>query len=356
MKIDNLRRYFKLNVFRNKSIVEVGGSRIEGNRKIFGYKSCFSYPNLSSCLNTKVDTLVIWTPIEITLGQTDLLKTLIKGSMYLIIENLPNEMLIFHENDFKDVQFKSITCGMTTYYVYWNPTYASPIRQRTDRVAMYFSGRIKTYEDQILYLMKLRDEYDIDCFMSINGKRDDFHDEFIRKMHVVDDFFQNHEDIYICSWEKRFRRLPTQNDRDAWKLSSATFNNCKCITMIENFQKEYAFEYDIVVKFRVDIITDHILSLPLSVPKNTVYLPIGGDWDFYEQRGINDHFAYGDFPTMKIYSTVFKNIEQYCEVENHGYHPESLLYYQLEKNHVVIERFEFVYTLHVNRHEPGEYW
>ena len=180
----------------------------------------------------------------------------------------------------------------------------------------------------------------------------------MKDMSIVSSFFEDHTMVYKIQWARCFRRLPTQNDRDAYKLSSSLYNNMKAMELIRAYQDKYQFMYDIVIKFRADIISDYVVPiLPLSnITTNTIYIPEGHDWHFYDQLGINDHIAYGSFTTMQIYSNVFANIELYCgHPHNHGYHPESLLLYHLLMSKVNIIRFPFQYGHNTNRHEPGEY-
>lgn len=227
----------------------------------------------------------------------------------------------------------------------------------TPRVAVYFSGRIKTYEDQLPYLQRLRDTYNADMFCAINGVKDEQHTKFLSDLSIRDSFFEDHAAIYNEKWAYTFCRLPTQRDRDAYKLSSSLYNNTKAIELIEKYQEAHSFVYDIVVKFRADIIARDVLPLPPpdNLDKDTVYIPEGHDWHFYHQLGINDHIAYGSFRAMKTYSTVFEKVETYCKEHGRGYHPESLLLYHLHQENIKIVRFPFEYTHNTNRHEPNEY-
>lgn len=224
------------------------------------------------------------------------------------------------------------------------------------RIAMYFSGRIKTYEDQLVYLKQLQEHFEMDCFCSINGQLDEQHEQFLRDMNIKGYFFQNHDEIYDKSWQEKFKRLPTQSDRDAWKLSSSWFNNMKCMELIEEYQKQHGFNYDIVVKFRVDVLSTSMLPILEDIKPNTIYIPEGHDWHFLDLfQGINEGLAYGQLDVMRIYSNAFAHVDQYCMAEGRGYHPESLLLHHLKTNGLDIFRFPFEYTFHANRHEYREY-
>ena len=223
------------------------------------------------------------------------------------------------------------------------------------RIALYFSGRIKTYEEQLSYLKQLKDTYNIDMFCSINGEKDEQHVQFMSDLQITDAFFEDHSTKYNENWAQTFRRLPTQSDRDAYKLSSSLYNNLKAMELIEKYQEAHSFVYDIVIKFRADIVTKDMLLIPETIHAGTVYIPSNYGWDFFDQPGINDHIAYGSFDVMKAYSSVFARVETYCTDHGRGYHPESLLLYHLQQERLIITRFPFEYTPNTNRHEPNEY-
>lgn len=112
--------------------------------------------------------------------------------------------------------------------------------------------------------------------------------------------------------------------------------------------------YDIVIKLRADIVFFEELLLPEVIEKNTIYIPEGNDYPyhsydpFYHVEGINDHLAYGTFETMKVYSNVYKNIDNYCS-NGRPYHPESLLLHHLQSNGLKIKRFRISYILFHDR-------
>ena len=225
----------------------------------------------------------------------------------------------------------------------------------TRKIALYFSGRIKTYEEQLPLLMEMQQTYNIDYFCSINGICDDYHQKFIQDLNIKHSFFEDHEKIFDPSWRDRFHRLPTQNDRDAYKISSSFYNNMKAFDIIKEYEQLHNIQYDIIIKFRADIISNHILPIVNNIETNTIYIPEGYKWDFYHLEGINDHIAYGNSDVMKVYSNVFPNIEKYCIEEHRGYHPESLVLYNLQRHGIKIQRFAYDYGHNNMRHEYKEY-
>lgn len=382
-RLDFLKRHFKSAIFRTSTIIEIGGLSIHQNRHAFGVDernihtilpqtgsqttSLLSILNASLTHTSESLILVHW---NVSVQDTIMNQHCLSTFKYCIlqyqqhdgstgVDELANHHILdlvslLESQNFNVQQLVATEPLESTVIVAWKG--ATPIRERRDRIALYFAGRVKTYEDQLDELRRLQDEYDIDCFCSINGERDEFHEQFIHDMHIVRTFFENHETKYDRSWERTFHRLPTQNDRDAYKLSSSLYNNKKCIELIEEYQKQHNFVYDIVIKYRADIISQEMLPIPEWIVQDRMYIPEGHDWHFYNQLGINDHIAFASFDLMKIYSDVFSSVATYCGQEHrHGYHPESLLWYHLQQNNVKVIRFPFTYGHNTNRHEPGEY-
>lgn len=227
------------------------------------------------------------------------------------------------------------------------------------KIAVYFSGRINKYECTIDFLQYWRQKYSMDYFCSLNiPQMDEYHSKFIDQLHIKHFFFQEHSDVYQTDWFERFRRLPCDHEHVWYKISSSLYNNKKAFELIENCQDEN--KYDIIVKFRADATLYEDFILPEMVEPNTVYIPENHDcayhWDdpYYHVLGINDHFAYGDFESMKIYSNVYDKVDEYCSKGGRPYHPESLLLHHLEMNHLKIERFPYHYWFHADRHLPTD--
>lgn len=227
------------------------------------------------------------------------------------------------------------------------------------KIAVYFSGRIKTYERSLEFFKRLRLEYDIDYFCSINGKKDEYHQIFLNELEVKDAYFGMHEDNYVIEWYERFKRLPCDHPHVWYKISSSLWNNRKAFELIEKYQEAHGITYDIVMKCRADMVPHEEFKFPLSIHRNTVYIPEDHDcpyhWDnpYYHVPGINDHIAFGDLYAMKIYSNVYSKVDEYCTA-GRPYHPESLLLYHLESSKLNIARFNYRYWFHADRHHTDD--
>lgn len=229
------------------------------------------------------------------------------------------------------------------------------------RIAIFFSGRVNCYENSIDHLQTLKNMYDCDFFMSINHPHvDTYHSALIDLLHVRSFSFENHDVVYnLNSWESKLDLKPLPPSCQAYyTLSSMYYNNMKAFELITNYQKENQFCYDIVVKFRADLLTSDILHIPLVVEENTIYIPEGHDFSYISDNldlgnksleGINDQVAFGKFNAMSLYTSLFSNIEYYCKNERVPYHPEVLLNYHLQQMGLKVVRFNYEYKLNENR-------
>lgn len=227
------------------------------------------------------------------------------------------------------------------------------------KIAVYFSGRIKTYERLLDFLKNLQRENDLDYFCSINGEKDEYHETFLNELQVKHSFFGKHEKEYQEDWFDKFKRLPCDHPHVWYKISSSLWNNKRAFELIEECQQTHAIHYDLVMKFRADLIPHENFLFPSSIEENTVYIPQNHDcpyhWDdpYYHVDGINDHIAYGDLDVMKRYSNVYEKVDQYCS-NGRPYHPESLLLHHLETERLNIQRFPYRYWFHGDRHHSDD--
>jgi hypothetical protein len=122
--------------------------------------------------------------------------------------------------------------------------------------------------------------------------------------------------------------------------TSMFYNHYKNMQLIE----EYGKKYDVVLYLRADMLPSASLELPLQIEKNTIYIPSS-----YDYNGINDQMAFGDFESMKKYTSLYAHLNTYIKNKEVGFHPETILQYHLKKIGVNISRFEFPYDLNEKR-------
>ena len=206
------------------------------------------------------------------------------------------------------------------------------------KIAVIFSGRIKSYEQQLEYLMNLQNKFNLDFYCSINQENIDlYHQNFLNLFKVKEYNFEKSE--YNEEWNKYNSKYCVNKKNTV----SRFYNDYKCFKLIEQYQYENNFKYDIILKFRADIVSTNEFNFIENIEKNTIYIP-----NEYDHCGLNDQIAYGNFDTMKIYCDIYNQIENLCK-EGVDFHPESLVLNQILKNNIRIIRFNYYYHLNNNR-------
>ncbi len=215
-----------------------------------------------------------------------------------------------------------------------------------DRIALYFSGRVYGFDEVYLKhtIKSIETSFNqkVDIFISSNSHQESF-DQFVETFKPVKFEFRDFdipEKYYKYSNQGRCSVL---ND-----FSRMFFHNNNCFNMIKQYMSDNNINYKIVIKFRADILSNDDLPLDNIIEPNTVYIPNGDD----AYGGLTDIFAYGDFESMEIYSSIWTEIPYLVEGHNCPMHPETLVGRQLKINNVNVKRFHYNFILNPKR-KPG---
>lgn len=106
----------------------------------------------------------------------------------------------------------------------------------------------------------------------------------------------------------------------------------ECFKLVEKYQLENGFQYDVVCRVRSDLLYDtklDINELTEIMSKEVIYIP---KWHgkYYEVcRGITDYFAMGNYNVMKVYMTTFTNIDKYKNSKEYIHTGEGFLLAQI---------------------------
>lgn len=109
-------------------------------------------------------------------------------------------------------------------------------------------------------------------------------------------------------------------------------------------------QYDVVIKYRPDIVAKTLPDLENCVPicrqKPDVVLMPG----IHVYCGANDQIAVGSPVAMREYCSVYPDIDHHLQ-HTHGYilHPESMLRFHLDTRNIPIVYFEYTYDLDSRR-------
>ena len=212
-------------------------------------------------------------------------------------------------------------------------------KQERMKIAVYFSGRITAYEHAIEHMLKMKKENDITFFCSLNLERVSmFEQRFFDLLGISENQYLIQPTPSLPNWVKE---CFVYSDKVCIpeNVYSHFFHNQQCWNLIQNFQVKQNIEFDLICKYRADILCSEPFSF-VSPEHQTVYIPEGND-----HTGLNDQIADGNLKVMKNYSTLFERLENICSTRQCIFHPETLVEFNMKSNNICVQRFHFTYTL-----------
>ena len=120
----------------------------------------------------------------------------------------------------------------------------------------------------------------------------------------------------------------------------------KSYRLLEQYAINNNKNYDVVIRIRPDATYHQKIDLDLifeSITNNSVYMPIWHGKYEPVTRQMMDQFAFGSTSVMKIYFSVFENINNLLNRAGAVHTGEGLLFEQIKD--LNIKRFEFHYDL-----------
>lgn len=203
------------------------------------------------------------------------------------------------------------------------------------KIAVIFSGRVKGYTSVVSQLKRLKEEFQCDFYVSCGSHKESY-DSFIKEFDIPES---------NCFWgsvpiPREFKNLNKACETKIENCSSMFYHNKIAFDLVKKSGKVY----DIVLKYRADIklgddTTFTFKECTPQIENCTVYIPKGNDFG-----GVNDQIAYGTQESMELYCKTFDNIIKICG-DGHRFHPETLLFRNLERERVTIARFAFNWSL-----------
>jgi len=243
------------------------------------------------------------------------------------------------------------------------------------RVAVLISGRLKCYERCLIPLLESSD-YDIDLFISINAKRDDYHNQALNNLskwlkgeyifpYVIP---YHYKDIFINMNSGTNEPLP-------YNQLSMFFNDRKCFELATEYADNNKFEYDAYMKYRSDIITDELPDIKTKndykifsvVPWNNSYSSVidrskptiynsVGDWKLPKTVNVpwvSDAIVYGNRMSMDAYTQTYNYCLEMNQLWN-GLYPvafEPSVTQNVYDRGLEVEYFSAPYTIDPLRHQ-----
>jgi hypothetical protein len=146
--------------------------------------------------------------------------------------------------------------------------------------------------------------------------------ESVRKYLNIKDYIINDRDLFKIPIPDVMNHKYPDHVRRGWGMEVADhilgqlFNMKNCFNLIENYQKQNGFTYDIIIRIRpdefwFDTIKDDDLDYivknrQLATPQHYISVISGNN--------INDRFAMGSFEVMSEYCSMFDHVEFYAQL------------------------------------------
>jgi hypothetical protein len=243
------------------------------------------------------------------------------------------------------------------------------------RVAVLISGRLKCYESCLIPLLK-DSQYDIDLFISINGERDEYHNNALYNLSkwLKGEYIcpytvpQSYKDIFINMNSGTNEPLP-------YNQLSMFFNDRNAFELATQYADDNNFEYDAYMKYRSDIITSKLPDIQKNdeykifsvVPWNNHYSPVidrtkptiynsPGDWRLPETINapwVSDAIVYGNRASMNAYTKTYEYCFEMNELWN-GLYPiafEPSVTQNVYDKGLEVKYFSESYTIDPSRHQ-----
>ena len=198
------------------------------------------------------------------------------------------------------------------------------------RVAIVFVGRATCYKDSYKWFEDIAKRYDVHFYCSLNSDIEPYED-FINMYGIKKHNFEKYE---------HQENVPDVLKGESMHKMSMFYNIKKGVGLIPDD------EYDIIMYARTDMIYQQPIELSLG-SDNDIYIPSEWDWG-----GINDQMCYGAPRAMKLYASLYDNLDIYERDIYGGRNPEWWLKCHVEHVGLSVNRFDLKYYLNAKRQLP----
>ena len=210
------------------------------------------------------------------------------------------------------------------------------------RTAVCFTGQCRslehTHENIKKYLLEPLGECDI--FMYISENNDSFKAE--KYMSKVATDLRVEPDVHVDESDITHQQAIERGGLQGYMQMLRGMK--KCNEMRTQHEKENNFQYDRIIRSRLDV--EYFRSLPEdfdSYDLNYLYIPDFHCWSIVQGNGYNDRFAVGNRNNMNIYLSELDYIRRYS-LQGFTIHAESTLYVHLKSQGVKVKKVPIRFT------------
>jgi hypothetical protein len=195
------------------------------------------------------------------------------------------------------------------------------------KVAICFSGLVRTFEECWPSYSRLLNKYECDIF-GASSPNDVLTKHAFKKLLLQEDEFIDEKDYN----QKKSKETSIQNTLRQFYFTEL------CNKLRIQYEEEKQIKYDWVIRTRFDNWMIDDIPILEQCDHNNMYIPLGNDHPMAQPGvGINDRFAFASNNQMNIYCNKLSCIPEF--MQNNEFHPETILKWVLDRNKINIVRF-----------------
>jgi uridine kinase len=194
------------------------------------------------------------------------------------------------------------------------------------KIAILIAGYLRSFETNFTKFKKnLLQNYDVDIYIyKTKNEKNDKYNNVVNWEYIKDII---NPKVIIETDNINFNDNKIYNNILNQFYKFYILNNTK-----NTIEKEEQIKYDIVVKWRPDILLNSKINF-ININKNTIYIPNDSKIDINKLKNPQDKYicdviAYGDNNSMNYYFNFYKNLDSLIKI--YGLCPETLLYNYLQ--------------------------
>lgn len=207
------------------------------------------------------------------------------------------------------------------------------------KIAICISGHIRTFNQcyNNIYsniIEPLEHDYTVEVFFSTWNDGSNVESDILNKINIKYD-----APIKFDMKSKNYLKYPRLCCHTTCDNATSMWFKCKSVFEMINS------DFDIVFRLRPDIIYHKPIDLKIisNIESNKIYM--ANFHGRYEKvtKCMMDHFAFGDYESMKLYMTTYDNIFDYIKSDDIPHTAEGFLYKNLQN--INIHRIEYKYDV-----------
>ena len=206
------------------------------------------------------------------------------------------------------------------------------VRSRNKRVALFIAGRLSCESHRLIpqVIRAAQSGLVVDIYVSLNLSPDEYQ-HVLQRLEPIRRFVKGVQCVNYTAPADYVHYIIPECGCCPQNRMSMFYHNMLAFQMIQ----KSGVIYDVVVKFRPDLLAQDIPDVTAPMEQECIYIPDGEDYN-----GINDRVAYGDMTAMQTYCNIYSKIDTTLRSDpSYRLHPETVLNWHLRGHN--IRRFQY---------------